>query len=83
MLQYKYNKNESLASERLFIIYGLYHMYFCVPSVDMHFTDKITYTMIMKHGSQSLYLILYLIEKPSNTFENRADPDQAALVRTA
>ena len=58
-------------------------MYFCVPSVDMHFTDKITYIMIMKHGSQSLYLTLYLIEKPSNTFENRADPDQAALVRTA
>ena len=45
------NKNEFLASERLLIIYGLYYMYFCVPSVDMHFTDKITYTMIMKHGS--------------------------------
>ena len=58
-------------------------MYFCVPSVDMYFTDKTTYTMIMKHGSQSLYLILYLIEKTSNTFENRANPDQAALVRTA
>ena len=26
-------------------------MYFCVPNVDMHFTDKTTYTMIMKHGS--------------------------------
>ena len=58
-------------------------MYFGVPNVDMHFTDKTTYTMIMKHGSQSLYLILYLIEKPPNTFENRADPDQADLVRTA
>ena len=58
-------------------------MYFLVPNVDMHFTDKTTYTMIMKHGSQSLYLTLYLIEKPSNTFENRADPDQEALVRIA
>ena len=45
------NKYEFLASERLLIIYGLYYMYFCVPSVDMHFTDKTTYTMIMKHGS--------------------------------
>ena len=31
----------------------------------------------------SMSLTLYLIEKTSNTFENRADPDQAALVRTA
>ena len=28
-------------------------------------------------------LTLYLIEKPFNTFANRADPDQAALVRAA
>ena len=30
-----------------------------------------------------LVLILYLIEMPFNTFANRADPDQAALVRAA
>ena len=29
------------------------------------------------------YLILYLIETPFNAFANRADPDQAALVRAA
>ena len=28
-------------------------------------------------------LTLYLIEMPFNTFANRADPDQAAFVRTA
>ena len=28
-------------------------------------------------------LTLYLIETPFNAFENRADPDQAALVRAA
>ena len=28
-------------------------------------------------------LTLYLIEMPFNTFANRADPDQAALVRAA
>ena len=28
-------------------------------------------------------LTLYLIEMPFNTFVNRADPDQAALVRAA
>ena len=27
------------------------------------------------------YLTLYLIEKPFEAFANRADPDQAALVR--
>ena len=43
-------------------------MYFGVPSVDMHFTDKTTYTMIMKHDSQSLYLILYLTEKAFKHF---------------
>ena len=43
MLQYKYNKNKFVASERLFIIYGLYYMYFCVPSVDMHFTEDNLY----------------------------------------
>ena len=29
------------------------------------------------------FLTLYLIEIPFNTFANRADPDQAALVRAA
>ena len=48
----------------------------CTSRVDMHFTDKTTW-------SWTLYLTLYLIEKLSNTFENRADPDWAALVRTA
>ena len=28
-------------------------------------------------------LTLYLIETPFNTFANRADPDQAALLRAA
>ena len=30
-----------------------------------------------------LTLTFYLIETPFNTFANRADPDQAALVRAA
>ena len=30
-----------------------------------------------------MLLTLYLIEKPFNTFANRAGPDQAALVRSA
>ena len=29
------------------------------------------------------YLTLYLIETPFNAFANRADPDQAALIRAA
>ena len=29
-----------------------------------------------------LYLTLYLIERPFKAFANRADPDQAALVRS-
>ena len=29
------------------------------------------------------FLTLYLIETPFNAFANRADPDQAALVRAA
>ena len=32
-------------------------------------------------SSQNKCLTLYLIETPLNTFVNRADPDQAALVR--
>ena len=37
----------------------------------------------MKKGSQQKYYLmtLYPIETPFNTFTNRADPDQAALVR--
>ena len=31
----------------------------------------------------SFGLTLYLIETPFNTFANRADPDQAALIRAA
>ena len=33
--------------------------------------------------SQNSDLTLYLIETPFNTFANRADPDQAALLRAA
>ena len=29
------------------------------------------------------FLTIYLIESPFDTFANRADPDQAALVRAA
>ena len=34
-------------------------------------------------NSPLLPLTLYLIETPFNAFANRADPDQAALVRAA
>ena len=34
-------------------------------------------------GPNTLTLTLYQIEMPFNTFANRADPDQAALVRAA
>ena len=38
----------------------------------------------MQHNLHYLLsLTLYLIEMPFNAFENRADPDQTALVRTA
>ena len=46
--------------------------HYCVLSVDMNFIDKTTYTMIMNHGSQfhvSLYLTLYLLEKPFNILQ--------------
>ena len=33
--------------------------------------------------AQKPHLTLYLIETPFNTFANRVDPDQSALVRTA
>ena len=33
-------------------------------------------------GSCLMLLTVYLIETPFNTFANRADPDQAALVQT-
>ena len=33
--------------------------------------------------SNLVKLILYLIETPFNAFANRADPDQAALLRAA
>ena len=47
----------------------------------MHFPTDLDKVRI---GGCPLYiLILYLIEMPFNAFANRADPDQAALVRAA
>ena len=79
MLQHKNTKKKMnlLCQKDLLMGYSHYR----VLSVDMHFIDKTTYTMIM--NLNPLYLTLYLIEKPFNIFANRADPDQAALVRTA
>ena len=37
----------------------------------------------MPHFPLFRHLTFYLIEKPLNTFANRADPGQAALVRAA
>ena len=37
----------------------------------------------VKHHSSKEELTLYLIEPPFKAFANRADPDQAALVRAA
>ena len=36
---------------------------------------------IRQHGRLIAHLTLYLIETTFNTFANRADPDQTALVR--
>ena len=44
------------------------------------------YTCIQQDKDKSFSvnpLAVYLIETPFNTFENRADPDQAILVRAA
>ena len=41
---------------------------------------------ILKHEWPPLFMIystLYLIETPFNAFANKADPDQASLVRAA
>ena len=51
----------------------------------MYVNCKINVHVGQQEGSERkyCYLTLYLIEKPFNTCENRADPDQAALVRAA
>ena len=38
---------------------------------------------ILPLSSSTYGLTIYLIEKPFNTFANRVDPDQTALVRAA
>ena len=38
---------------------------------------------ILPLSSSTYSLTIYLIEKPFNTFANRVDPDQTALVRAA
>ena len=40
-------------------------------------------TKSMKNYQVGIELIIFLIEMPFNAFANRADPDQAALVRAA
>ena len=39
--------------------------------------------MQCKKSTYVVFITLYLIEMPNNAFANRADPDQAALVRAA
>ena len=46
-------------------------------------TDQPKYLQSDKHLCHLFSLTIYLIETPFNTFANRADPDQAALVRAA
>ena len=41
------------------------------------------YTGLIFYSFPAVENILYLIETPFNTYANRADSDQAALVRTA
>ena len=46
--------------------------------------DRVTLSIDMVTlSTHNVYLTLYLIEVPFNTSVNRADPDQAALVRAA
>ena len=42
-----------------------------------------TIKAVLNLNSLAFHLTLYLIEMPFNTFANRADPDQTALVRAA
>ena len=42
-----------------------------------------TIVAIFANRSDQIALTLYLIETPFNAFANRADPDQASLVRAA
>ena len=54
----------------------------CVPLVKTQISQCIN-SVTSKFMLYILSLTLYLIKRPFNTFANRADPDQAALVRAA
>ena len=60
--------------EAFFLLSTLSKLYSFVP----HFVIQSAKWIVSGH-----HLTLYLIETPFNTFANRADPDQAALVRAA
>ena len=51
--------------------------YFTVFLKNRNYISKIRISKVTDYAA----LTLYLIEKPFNAFANRADPDQAALVR--
>ena len=56
----------------------------CDPSIyTMDHPDFIVSSLMEDSIGIKCQLTLYIIEKPFNSFANRADPDQAALTRAA
>ena len=51
---------------------------YCSVNQNIHISGRAKYQFLV-----ILSLTLYLIEMPINTFANRADSDQAALIRAA
>ena len=77
-----------MPKERVYSIHALskfFQAFFCLFQNQLFHTRNFRNiaTIRVSNSFKQFDLTLYLIETPFNTFANRADPDQAALVRAA